>query len=89
MKKKETDKNQKMDFLLSENLKRNPFLVPHDYFSMLKKETILKKNISEFKESSFIIPQNYQESLTQDILSKISEEKLKKLIPNQDRKSVV
>jgi hypothetical protein len=81
MKKKETGESEINNILLREALKGNPFLVPEDYFSTLKKEIILKKNISMLGESSFIVPQNYQKNLSQDILSKISEERLKEFIP--------
>ncbi|HLT42581.1 MAG TPA: hypothetical protein VKZ95_07735 [Sphingobacteriaceae bacterium] len=81
MKKREIDDIQINDPLLKETLKGNPFLVPKDYFSTLRDETILKKNISTLGETSFIVPQDYQKNLTQDILSKISEEKIKEFLP--------
>jgi hypothetical protein len=84
MKKKTPTDNQINDLFLGEALKGNPFLVPEDYFSTLKKEITLKKNISELGETSFIVPTNYQENLKQDILSKVSESNLKNLIPNSN-----
>lgn len=84
MKKREIDDIQINDLLLKETLKGNPFLVPKDYFSTLRDETILKKNISTLGESSFIVPQDYQKNLNQDILSKISEERIKEFLPTHE-----
>lgn len=84
MKNQETDDNKMNEFFLGDILKRNPFLVPEGYFSALKKETLLKRDIAELGESSFILPENYQESLRQDILSKISEDKLRILVPKHE-----
>lgn len=81
MKKKESDEIQINNPLLRKSLERNPFLVPEDYFSMLKEEIMLKMRISELGEDAFVVPSTYQKTLRQDILSKISENKLKTLIP--------
>jgi hypothetical protein len=79
--KKEIDDIQINNLILRETLKGNPFLVPDDYFSILREEIIFKKNISKLGESSFIVPQDYQKNLNQDILSKISEERIKEFLP--------
>ncbi len=84
MKKKESDEIQINNPLLKKSLERNPFLVPEDYFSILKDETILKKRISELGNSSLILPAKYHKSLKQDILSKISEIELKTVFPTKN-----
>ncbi len=82
MKKKTQTDNQVNDLFLGETLKGNPFLVPEDYFSTLKKEITLKRNISELGQTSFIVPEDYQRNLTQNILLQISENNLKNFIPD-------
>lgn len=82
MKKQDMDDKHINDPLSMEALKRNPFLVPESYFSTLQQEIQLRKRISELGESSFITPEDYQDHLRQDILSKVSEQKLKEQIPN-------
>jgi hypothetical protein len=82
MKKKTQTDNQVNDLFLGETLKGNPFLVPEDYFSTLKNEITLKRNISELGQTSFIVPEDYQRNLTQNILSQINENNLKNFIPD-------
>lgn len=81
MKKQNTETKLINDPLLIEALKRNPFSVPEGYFSTLQDEIRFKKSISELGGSSFIVPKYYQDNLRQDILSNISEQKLKEQIP--------
>lgn len=82
MNKQNIDNEHINDPLLMETLKGNPFLVPEDYFVRLKQEILLKKRISELGEASYVTPKGYQDSLRQDILSGISEQKLKKKLTN-------
>lgn len=84
MKKKESDETQINNPLSRKNLERNPFLVPDNYFSSLKEEIKLKKRISELGEPSFVVPPTYQKTLRQDILSEISENKLKTLVATKN-----
>lgn len=82
MNKQNIDNEHINDPLLMETLKGNPFLVPEDYFVTLQEEILLKKRISELEEPSYVTPKGYQDSLRQDILSRISEQKLKEKLPH-------
>lgn len=84
MKKKESDETQINNPLLRKSLERNPFLVPEDYFSTLREEIILKKRIVKLGEPSFVVSPTYQKALRQDILTKISENELKTLVPTKN-----
>lgn len=72
--------NEKNEFGLNPNLKRNPFSVPTDYFQTSKKDILQNVKLLNTAESTFSTPSDYQSQLTQDILTRVSEEKLKSLV---------
>lgn len=69
--------NKKNEIGLNPDLKRNPFSVPEGYFQSSKKDILQSIKIIKLTESTFSIPSDYQTQLTQDILTRVSEEKLK------------
>src|SRR5690606_5359571 len=50
---------------------------PQDYFQTLEESILLNTKISKLSESVFSTPQDYQAQLTNDLFTKISEEKLR------------
>ncbi|MFB5946292.1 hypothetical protein [Albibacterium profundi] len=80
MRKLRNSENQDQNLLNNPRLQENPFSVPKDYFHDLTSSIIRKKNIIESTDEAWSVPQNYQEELMNDILLKVSEEKLKSKI---------
>jgi hypothetical protein len=72
--------NKKNELGLNPNLKENPFSVPIDYFHTSKKDILQSIKVIKLTESTFSTPSNYQTQLTQDILTRVSEEKLKSYV---------
>lgn len=80
MRKLRNSENQDQNLLNNPKLQENPFSVPKDYFHDLTSSIIRKKNIIESTDEAWSVPPNYQEELMNDILLKVSEEKLKSKI---------
>jgi len=77
------DENKENEFGLPANLQTNPFSVPPDYFQTLEQSILLNTKISKLSESVFSTPQDYQSQLTNDLLTKITEEKLRASISGE------
>ncbi|WP_118194221.1 hypothetical protein [Albibacterium indicum] len=69
------------DFLNDLKLQENPFSVPKNYFTNLSKDILQRKDIIDSTQKTLLTPENYQVELTNDILLKVSEEKLKSKVP--------
>jgi len=72
-----TDENKKNEDGLSPELRKNPFSVPDDYFYTLKNNILLNTSIHTLSDSVFSTPADYQTQLTNSIIERIEEEKLK------------
>lgn len=70
MKKEEVNDFSEMDDSFLQGLKKNPFLVPDNYFDTLYHQTISEKNISDLKDKeSFGTPHLYFDNLEEQILA--------------------
>jgi len=78
-----TDENKNNEGGLSPELRKNPFSVPDSYFSTLKNNTLFSKSIHTLSDSVFSTPADYQTQLTNSIIERVEEEKLKARI-NED-----
>jgi len=81
MKNLDENENRKNEDGLTPNLQANPFSIPKDYFQTLKKEILFNTQLTKLSESTFSTSSDYQAQLTNDILAKVSEEKLKSSVP--------
>ncbi len=76
--------NQNSKGIFERELLENPFSVPEGYFQKLEKQILLRKTVIDTAESSFLVPPNYQDSLTTAILSGVSETKLKAVLETEE-----
>lgn len=83
MKKMDQNRNQNKEDFLTKELRESPFSVPAGYFATLKGEILLRKEITDTAESSFLVPSHYQESLKTAIHARIAEEKLRTVLETE------
>jgi len=77
MKNSGTDENKNNEGGLSPELRKNAFSVPDNYFSTLKNNILLNTSIHTLSDSVFSTPADYQTKLTNSIIERVEEEKLR------------
>lgn len=80
MKKLRNSGNNDQDLLNNLKLHETPFSVPEEYFHNLTDVILQKKDIKSNSDKTWSVPPNYQQELTNDILLKVSEAKLKSTV---------
>lgn len=74
------NENRENEIRLPSNLRENPFSVPSGYFQSLEQSILFNKKINDLSKDIFSTPQDYQSQLTNDILARVSEEKLREKV---------
>lgn len=74
------NENRENEIRLPFNLQENPFSVPSDYFQSLEQSILFNKKVNDLSKDVFSTPQDYQSQLTNDILARVNEEKLREKV---------